>query len=88
MIISTGLADDDEIAEAIEAARDGGCKNLAILHCVSAYPAPAADYNLLTIPEMIKRFGLVTGLSDHTLQNTTAIASVAWGLVDRKALYS
>ena len=79
MIISTGLADDDEIAEAIEAARDGGCKDLAILHCVSAYPAPAADYNLLTIPEMIKRFGLVTGLSDHTLQNTTAIASVALG---------
>jgi N-acetylneuraminate synthase len=79
MIISTGMADKIEIAEAIGAARDGGCKQLAILHCVSGYPAPAADYNLRTIPDMIQRFGLVTGLSDHTLDNTTAIASVALG---------
>jgi len=79
MIISTGMADADEIAEAIEAAREGGCKELAILHCVSGYPALAEDYNLRTIPDMMKRFGLVTGLSDHTLDNTTAIASVALG---------
>ncbi len=79
MIISTGMADTEEIAEAIEAARDGGCKQLALLHCVSGYPAPAGDYNLRTIPDMIERFGLVTGLSDHTLDNTTAIASVALG---------
>lgn len=79
MIISTGMADAEEIAEAIEAAREGGCKELAILHCVSGYPAPAADYNLRTITDMVKRFGLVTGLSDHTLDNTTAITSVALG---------
>lgn len=79
MIISTGMADAEEIAEAIEAAREGGCKELAILHCVSGYPAPAEDYNLHTIPDMIERFGLVTGLSDHTLDNTTAITSVALG---------
>ena len=79
MIISTGMADVEEISEAIEAARDGGCKELAILHCVSGYPAPAEDYNLLTIPDMIKRFNLVTGLSDHTLDNTTAITAVALG---------
>ncbi|ODM31909.1 pseudaminic acid synthase [Marinobacter adhaerens] len=79
MIISTGMADAEEIEEAIAAARDGGCKELAILHCVSGYPAPAEDYNLRTIPDMIDRFGLVTGLSDHTLDNTTAIASVVLG---------
>lgn len=79
MIISTGMADAGEIQEAIEAASEGGCRELAILHCVSGYPAPAADYNLRTIPDMMRRFGLVTGLSDHTLDNTTAIASVALG---------
>ena len=79
MIISTGMADAEEIQEAIDAAHEGGCKQLAVLHCVSGYPAPAEDYNLRTIPDMIERFGLVTGLSDHTLDNTTAITSVAMG---------
>jgi len=80
MIISTGMADAEEIAEAIAAARQGGCEQLAILHCVSGYPAPAEDYNLATIPDMLHRFDVVTGLSDHTLDNTTAIASVALGV--------
>lgn len=79
MIISTGMADAEEIQEAIDAARGAGCEQLAILHCVSGYPAPPEDYNLRTIPDMIDRFGLVTGLSDHTIDNTTAITSVALG---------
>lgn len=79
LIISTGMADADEIEEAVEAARDGGCEQLALLHCVSGYPAPASDYNLRTIPDMMDRFGLVCGLSDHTLDNTSAVASVALG---------
>jgi N-acetylneuraminate synthase len=79
MIISTGMADAEEIQEAIDTAREGGCQQLAVLHCVSGYPAPAEDYNLCTIPDMMARFGLVTGLSDHTLDNTTAITSVAMG---------
>lgn len=79
MIISTGMADKEEIAEAIDAAKGAGCKELAILHCVSGYPAPPEDYNLRTIPDMIAEFGLVTGLSDHTLDNTTAVTSVALG---------
>lgn len=79
MIISTGMADEEEISEAIEAAQSSGCNELAILHCVSGYPAPPEDYNLATISDMIHKFGLVTGLSDHTLDNATAIASVALG---------
>lgn len=79
LIISTGMADAEEIEEAVQAARDGGCQQLALLHCVSGYPAPASDYNLRVIPDMQERFGCVTGLSDHTLDNTTAIAAVALG---------
>jgi pseudaminic acid synthase len=79
MIISTGMADLEEITEAVEAAREGGCEELALLHCVSGYPAPASDYNLGTLTDMAVRFGVPVGLSDHTLDNTTAIASVALG---------
>jgi pseudaminic acid synthase len=79
LIISTGMASFEEIGEAVQAARDGGCVELAILHCVSAYPALAQDYHLQTIPHMIKNFGCVVGLSDHTLDNATAIASVSLG---------
>ena len=79
VIISTGMADADEIGEAIAAAREGGCTQLAILHCISAYPALSSDYNLRTIPDMMNRFGVVTGLSDHTIDNTVAISSIALG---------
>lgn len=79
MIISTGMADMDEIADAVAAARDRGCKELALLHCVSGHSAPAKDYNLATIPDMAKRFGVSIGLCDHTIDNVTAIAGVALG---------
>ena len=79
MIISTGMADADEIAEAVETAKSAGCRELVVLHCVSGYPAPAADYNLRTLPDMAARFGTLVGLSDHTFDNTTAVASVVLG---------
>lgn len=79
LIISTGMANEFEIQEAIDTALENGCTQLAILHCVSGYPAPSENYNLKTIPDMINRFNLLTGLSDHTLDNTTAVASVALG---------
>ncbi|NLS11064.1 pseudaminic acid synthase [Nesterenkonia sp. MY13] len=79
MIISTGMADAEEIAEAIEAAQGAGCASLAILHCVSGYPAPAEDYNLRTIADMREKYGVLVGLSDHTIDNTTALTSVAMG---------
>jgi N-acetylneuraminate synthase len=79
LIISTGMANKEEIQEAIETARNAGCKELVVLHCVSGYPAPSGDYNLATIPDMAQRFDVLTGLSDHTIDNTTAIASVVLG---------
>ena len=79
MIISTGMANKVEIMEAVDAAYNAGCNQLVILHCVSGYPAPSNDYNLATLPDMRERFGVLTGLSDHTIDNTTAIASVALG---------
>lgn len=79
VIISTGMADEEEIHEAIEEAKSAGCKDLVVLHCVSGYPAPAEDYNLATLTDMQQRYGLPVGLSDHTLDNTTAIASVVLG---------
>lgn len=79
MIISTGMADQTEIGEAVDAALGAGAREIALLRCVSGYPAPAADYHLRTLADMSRRFGRVIGLSDHTLDDTTAIASVALG---------
>lgn len=79
MIMSTGMANDVEIKEAINVARDNGCKELVILHCVSGYPAPANEYNLATIADMTQRFDALAGLSDHTIDNATAIAAVVLG---------
>lgn len=79
MIISTGMANKDEIAEAIQTARENGCKELVVLHCVSGYPVPADQYNLRTITDIAERFDVLSGLSDHTIDNATAVTSVALG---------
>ncbi|OCH25517.1 pseudaminic acid synthase [Aliivibrio sp. 1S128] len=79
MIMSTGMANQEEIKEAIDTARNNGCKELLVLHCVSGYPAPADQYNLKTIADISERFGVLSGLSDHTIDNATAVASVALG---------
>lgn len=79
MIVSTGISDLGEIAEAVAAARGAGCRELALLHCVSAYPAPAEDMNLRTIPHLASAFDVVAGLSDHTLGTAVAVAAVALG---------
>jgi len=79
LILSTGAATAGEIQEAVVAARGAGCGDLALLHCVSAYPAEPAESNLKTIPDMERRFRVPVGLSDHTMDNTTAIAAIAIG---------
>ncbi|WP_372933133.1 pseudaminic acid synthase [Shewanella putrefaciens] len=79
MIMSTGMANEEEIAEAIKTASDNGCQELVVLHCVSGYPAPADQYNLRTISDMTARFNVLSGLSDHTIDNATAVAAVALG---------
>ncbi|CZF79910.1 Pseudaminic acid synthase [Grimontia celer] len=79
MIISTGMANGDEIAEAVATARDNGCEQLVLLHCISAYPAPASQSHLRTIPDLAEKFGVIGGLSDHTLGTTVSVAAVALG---------
>lgn len=79
LIISTGMADEREIAEAVEAARRGGCEDLVLLHCVSGYPTRPREANLRTIPDMQERFGVPVGLSDHTMGTAVSVAAAALG---------
>ena len=79
MIISTGMANLEEITEVVRVARENGCTDLILLHCISSYPAPAEQSNLQTIPDLAERFGVITGLSDHTMGTTVATTSVALG---------
>jgi N-acetylneuraminate synthase len=79
MIMSTGMANETEIKEAVDTARENGCVELLVLHCVSGYPAPADQYNLLTIADISRKFDVLSGLSDHTIDNATAVASVVLG---------
>lgn len=79
IIISTGMADFDEIVDAVNTAKDNGCKELVILHCISAYPSPVEQSNLATIADISKKFDVISGLSDHTLGTVASVTSVALG---------
>jgi len=79
LIISTGIASLGEIADAVEAARAAGCRELALLHCTSGYPTPPEDSNLRTIAHLADAFGVVVGLSDHTPGTAVPVAAVALG---------
>ena len=79
LIISTGMASIESLAEAVETTRSAGCKDLILLKCTSTYPANPQDANLLTIPDLRKRFDVEVGLSDHTLGIGVSVASVALG---------
>lgn len=79
MIISTGMATTEEIDLALSAAREGGAIEVALLHCISAYPAPVGEANLLAIPELIQRYKVVVGLSDHTMTDVAAVGATVLG---------
>jgi len=90
MIISTGMATLEEIEEAIQFARNAGATQVVLLKCTSAYPAPAEEMNLRTIPEMSRRFGVPVGLSDHTMGIVAPVAAVALGacLIEKHLMLS
>ena len=79
LIISTGMADKQEIAEALAAARQAGNGGIVLLHCVSAYPTPPDESNLRTIPDLSNSFGIPVGLSDHSLGVAIPITAVSLG---------
>jgi len=79
IIMSTGASDLGEVAEAVEAARKSGVRELVLLQCTTSYPAPVADSNLETIPHMATMFDAVVGLSDHTMGTAVPVAAVALG---------
>lgn len=79
VIMSTGMASLDEIAESLEALKSSGSGNIILLHCISSYPAPMDQANLRQIQTLRKLFGVETGLSDHTLGTTASVAAIALG---------
>lgn len=79
LILSTGMANEAEIDAAVKAARGAGCRDLALLHCVSGYPTVPEESNLRTLLDLAERFKVIVGLSDHTLTTATAVAAVALG---------
>lgn len=79
IILSTGIAMEEDIRLALDTIYAEGNKDVTLLKCTSAYPAPIEDANLLTIPDMKQRFGVKVGLSDHTEGGVVPIAAVALG---------
>lgn len=80
LLISTGMASEQEIREAVDAAKDQGCKDIILLKCTSSYPASPRNSNILTILDMQKKYDCTAGLSDHTLGIGASLASIALGV--------
>lgn len=79
IVISTGIATEDDITLAVETCRQVGNNDITLLQCTSSYPAPLEEANLLMIPNLAKRFGVKSGLSDHTMGHASAIIATALG---------
>ena len=81
MIMSTGMATLDEIGDAVDAAKSGGCNDIVLLHCTASYPALPQDANLASIADLAQRFGVLSGLSDHTMGTIVATTAISLGAV-------
>jgi len=79
ILISTGMASKSEIEDALKTVKNNGCNSILLFHCVSSYPARVEDVNLRQISNLRNTFKVEVGLSDHTLTNTCAIASIPFG---------
>ncbi len=79
VIFSTGIAGLEDIELALDACRRMGNEQIILLKCTSSYPAPIEEANLVMIPDLAKRFGVIAGLSDHTLGITAPIAAIVLG---------
>lgn len=79
LIISTGMANLQEMQTALDTAREAGAPGVLLLHCVSSYPATFGDANVRTVPDMAARFGCPIGLSDHTPGTAASVAAVSLG---------
>lgn len=79
VVVSTGIATRDEIDEAVAVLHKGGVSGLLLLKCTASYPAPVEEMNLLTIPDMVARYGVPVGLSDHTMGIEAPVVAVALG---------
>ena len=81
ILISTGMASEEEIDDAVKVAKENGNGQILLFHCISSYPAPSKGSNIKMIKTLRKKYGLEVGLSDHTLTNTSAIAAISLGAV-------
>jgi pseudaminic acid synthase len=79
VIISTGIAKEEDITLALDTCRRMGNENVALLKCTSSYPAPINQANLIMVKELANRFGVISGLSDHTIGNTSPIVATCFG---------
>ncbi len=79
MLMSSGMATLDEVAEAVQVIRDAGMRDLALFHCTSNYPAPLAEVNLRAMDAMRAAFSVPVGYSDHTMGIEASVAAVAAG---------
>ncbi len=79
LFMSTGMANEDEIEEAVSTAKDAGCDEILLFHCISSYPTPIEEANLLQMQKIKKKYNVLVGLSDHTIGNTAASTATALG---------